>query len=139
MYRQPNIIFIEDMEFFAFHGHYDEEKFAGNRFSVSIYLHTDTYKAEKSDNLDDALNYQVVYAIINEIMTNTKSNLLEHLASNILDAMFSRFTQLQKARIRIDKLNPPMGGKIGRVGVEIKRKRPKMFPKTNISHKTESA
>jgi len=125
MYIQPNIIYIEDMEFFAFHGHYDEEKFAGNRFSVSIYLYTDTYKAEKSDNLDDALNYQVVYAIISDIMKNTKSNLLENLASNILDSMFSRFPQLQKAKIRIDKLNPPMGGKIGKVGVEIKKKRPK--------------
>ena len=63
-------IFIEDMEFFAFHGHYDEEKFAGNRFTASIYLWTDTSKAEKSDNLDDALNYQVVYAIISDIMKN---------------------------------------------------------------------
>jgi len=124
MYRQPNIIFIEDMEFFAFHGHYDEEKFAGNRFSVSIYMHTDTYKAEKSDNLDDALNYQVVYAIISDIMKNTKSNLIEHLAANILDALFAHFPQLLKARIRIEKLNPPMGGKIGKVGVEIKKKRP---------------
>ena len=125
MERLPNIIHIEDMEFFAFHGHYDEEKFAGNRFSVSIYLYTDTYKAEKSDNLNDALNYQEVYAIISDIMKNTKSNLLEHLASNIIDALFSKFPQLQKAKIRIDKLNPPMGGKIGKVGVEIKRKRPK--------------
>ena len=123
MDRQSNMIFIEDMEFFAFHGHYDEEKFAGNRFTVSIYLYTDTSKAEKSDNLDDALNYQVVYAIICYIMRNTKSNLVENLASNILDALFARFTQLQKARIRIGKLNPPMGGKIGKVGVEIEHER----------------
>ncbi len=123
MDRQSNVIFIEDMEFFAFHGHYDEEKFAGNRFTVSIYLYTDTSKAEKSDNLDDALNYQVVYAIICDIMRNTKSNLVENLASNILDALFARFTQLQKARIRIAKLNPPMGGKIGKVGVEIEHER----------------
>ena len=118
-----NMIFIEDMEFFAFHGHYDEEKFAGNRFMVSIYLYTDTSKAEKSDNLDYALNYQVVYAIICDIMRNTKSNLVENLASNILDALFARFPQLQKARIRIAKLNPPMGGKIGKVGVEIEHER----------------
>ena len=116
-------IFIEDMEFFAFHGHYDEEKFAGNRFSVSIYLWTDTSKAEESDNLDDALNYQVVYAIISDIMKNTKSNLVENLASNILNAIFQRFPELQKGKIRISKLNPPMGGKIGNVGVEIEKER----------------
>ena len=123
MEQQLGQIFIEDLEFFAFHGHYDEEKFAGNRFVVSIYLWTDTSKAEKSDNLDDALNYQVVYAIISDIMRNTKSNLVENLASNILDAIFQRFPQLQKAKIRIAKINPPMGGKIGKVGVEIERQR----------------
>ena len=123
MEQQLGQIFIEDMEFFVFHGHYDEEKFAGNRFVVSIYLWTDTSKAEKSDNLDDALNYQVVYAIISDIMKNTKSNLVENLASNILDAIFQRFPELQKARIRIAKLNPPMGGKIGKVGVEIEKHR----------------
>ena len=121
MNHHPNTIFIEDMEFFAFHGHYDEEKFAGNKFSVSIYLQTDTSKAEMTDNLDDALNYQVVYAIISDIMRHTKSNLIENLASNILDAIYQRFPQLQKAKIRIEKLNPPMGGKIGKVGIEIER------------------
>ena len=123
MERPLGQIFIEDMEFFAFHGHYDEEKFAGNRFSVSIYLWTDTSKAEKSDNLDDALNYQVVYAIISDIMKNTKSNLVENLASNILDAIFQRSPELQKAKIRIAKINPTMGGKIGKVGVEIEHER----------------
>ncbi len=137
MDRLPNIIFIEDMEFFAFHGHYDEEKYAGNRFLVSIYLNVDTSKAEKSDDLADALNYQEIYAIISDIMKNTKSNLLENLANNILDALFSKFKQLVKAKIRIAKINPPMGGKIGKVGVEIKRKRPKMFPKYNPSYRIE--
>jgi dihydroneopterin aldolase len=121
--NRANLVFIEDMEFFATHGHYDEEKYAGTRFSVNIYLWTDTSKAEKTDNLDDALNYQVVYAIVSDIMKNTKSNLLENVASNILDTVFTRFAQLQKAKVRISKLNPPMGGKIGKVGVEIERER----------------
>ena len=100
MKEQLGEIFIEDMEFFAFHGHYDEEKFAGNRFTTSIYLYTDTSKAEKSDNLDDALNYQVVYATISDIMRNTKSNLVENLASNILETLFTRFPQLLPLRPR---------------------------------------
>lgn len=111
------------MEFFAFHGHYDEEKFAGNRFVVSLDLWTDTSKVEKSDNIEDALNYQEAYAIVNAIVRNTKSNLVENIAANILDALFCKFHQLEKARIEISKTNPPMGGKIGSVGVEIERER----------------
>ncbi|HOZ30475.1 MAG TPA: dihydroneopterin aldolase [Bacteroidales bacterium] len=116
-------IFISNMEFFAFHGHYNEEKLAGNKFNVDVVLFTDTSKAQKSDNLDDALNYQTAYAIIKEIVTGTKSNLLENLAENVLNALFAEFKTLVKAKIKISKLNPPMGGHIGSVGVEISKSR----------------
>ncbi len=114
-------IFISDMEFFAFHGHYPEEKLAGNKFIVDLTLWADTEKAQKSDQLEDALNYQVAYAIVKEVVTGTKSNLLENIAENILNAIFAEFPQLQKAIVNIKKITPPMGGQIGAVGVEISR------------------
>jgi len=117
-------IIISDMQFFAFHGHYAEEKLAGNKFSADLTIWTDTEKAQKSDNLDDALNYQVAYAIVKEVITTTKSNLLENIAENVLNALFAEFSQLEKAKIKIRKLNPPMGGQIGAVGVEIVKVKP---------------
>ncbi len=110
------------MEFFAFHGHYPEEKSAGNRFLVDLVLYAETRKAELSDNLEDALNYQVAYALVREVFLHTKSNLVEKIASDVLDVLFNEFKQLRKAKIKIKKINPPMGGKIDAVGVEIKRK-----------------
>ncbi len=109
------------MEFFAFHGHYPEEKTAGNRFLVDLTLFADTSKAELSDDLEDAINYQIAYALIRDIFRNTKSNLLEKIASDILDHLFDEFYGLTKATIKIKKINPPMGGQIGAVGVEISR------------------
>ncbi len=119
---KTNKIFIEGMEFFAFHGHYPEEKSAGNRFLVDLVLYAETRKAELSDNLEDALNYQVAYALVREVFLHTKSNLVEKIASDVLDVLFNEFKQLRKAKIKIKKINPPMGGKIDAVGVEIKRK-----------------
>jgi dihydroneopterin aldolase len=116
-------IFISDMEFFAFHGHYAEEKLAGNKFIVDIEMNTNTEPAQKSDNLNDALNYQTAYSIIREVITGTKSNLLENIAENVLNELFAEFDNLESAKIKISKINPPMGGQIGAVGVEIKRKR----------------
>lgn len=118
-----NKIFLEGMEFFAFHGHYPEEKNAGNKFVIDLTLYTDTRNAELSDNLNDALNYQVAYVITRDIVLNTKSNLLEKIASDILDALFNEFMQLEEAIVRIRKINPPMGGKIESVGVEIRHSR----------------
>ncbi len=33
-------IIIEDMEFYAFHGHYKEEQIVGNRFLVDLEIET---------------------------------------------------------------------------------------------------
>ena len=118
-----NKIVISGMEFFAFHGHYPEEKLVGNKFLVDLTMYVDTSKAEKSDDLDDALNYQIAYAIVQDVLRNTESNLLENIANNVLNQLFSEFLELQKTTIFIKKVNPPMGGQIEYVGVEISREK----------------
>ena len=35
------LIQIENMEFYAFHGHYREEQIVGNRFIVDLTIETD--------------------------------------------------------------------------------------------------
>ena len=120
-----NKILITGMEFFAFHGHYEEEKLAGNKFVVDLTLWYNTRKAEQSDNLEDALNYQSVYISVKEVISNTKVNLLEHLAAKILDTLFSEFDNLRKAEVYLKKANPPMGGQIKDVGVVMRKKNKK--------------
>jgi len=114
------LIRIEDMEFYAFHGHYREEQIVGNHFMVDVTLETDTGKAEKSDELHDTLNYQKAYLIVKREMEKT-SNLLEHIAARIIDALHSEMDGIIKATVRVSKLNPVMGGRIGRVSIEISR------------------
>jgi dihydroneopterin aldolase len=114
------VIRIEDMEFYAFHGHYREEQIVGSHFMVDVTIETDTDKAGKSDELRDTLNYQAVYLIVKREMEKT-SNLLEHIASRILEALYDEMTGIRKATVRVAKLNPVMGGRIGRVSVEVSR------------------
>ncbi len=112
-------IVIKGMEFFAFHGHYPEEKLAGNKFELNIILWTDTSVAERTDNIKDALNYQAVYATIKQDIENTNSNLLENLARRILDSLFENYPAIEKAELELNKMHPPMGGQIYSVGVII--------------------
>ena len=114
-------IIIEEMEFYAFHGHYKEEQIVGNRFLVDLEMETDLAKAAESDQLADAVNYQVAYMLIKKEMVRTKSNLLENIAKRILDALFSELEGIEKATIRIRKMHPPMGGPINSVGVTMTR------------------
>lgn len=114
-------ILLEDMEFFAYHGCFEEEKIIGNKFVVNLEIETDTSKSEKSDNLLETINYQEVYDEINNVM-NVSCNLLEQLAAKILDAVMNKFSAIKSAKLRVSKLNPPMGGKMKSVSVELERK-----------------
>jgi dihydroneopterin aldolase len=114
-------IIIEEMEFYAFHGHYKEEQIVGNRFLVDLEIETDMAKPAYSDRLDDAVNYQLAYQLIREEMRRKKSNLLENIGKRILDALYAEMEGIQKATLRIRKMHPPMGGPIKSVGVTMSR------------------
>jgi len=115
-------IAIEGMEFYAYHGCFEEEQLIGTRFAVSIYIKTDTSKAERSDDLNQTVDYQAVYHIVKEEMAIT-SNLLEHVGRRIMDRLFLDFPLAKKARLRIEKLVPPVGGKVEHVSVTLKESR----------------
>ncbi len=113
-------IHLEDMEFYAYHGHFEEEQIVGNQFLVNLTLKTNMEKPAVSDHLEDALNYQTAYKIIQEEMRK-KSHLLENIASRILNALYREFPQLEHARIKVSKMNPPMGGKMNCVSVSMEK------------------
>jgi 7,8-dihydroneopterin aldolase/epimerase/oxygenase len=112
---------VKGMEFYAYHGHFAEEQVVGNDFVVNVWLDTDLEKAADTDDLKDALDYQQVYAIVKEEM-HKPSKLLEKVADRILMRFSAAFPQAKSAKITIEKMNPPLGGKIKSVGVELKRR-----------------
>ena len=87
---------------------------------VDVTMETDTGKAGKSDDLNDTVNYQTAYLIVKREMEKT-SNLLEHIATRIMDALYTEMEGILKATVKVSKLNPVMGGRIGRVSLEISR------------------
>ena len=106
------------MKFHAYHGCLDFEKRDGNTFLVNLILELNTEKAEISDKLEDTLNYQEVYDVVKHEM-EIPSNLIEHAARRILDALIENFPQILHLNLRLSKLNPPLGGDVESVSVEI--------------------
>lgn len=109
---------LENMEFHAFHGCFKEERIVGNKFLVQFAFEANSKNAEISDQIHDTINYQAVYLLIKEEM-NTPSYLLEHIGRRILDRIKKAFPQIENARVKVSKLNPPMGGKIEKVSVTL--------------------
>lgn len=114
------LIQIENMEFYAFHGHFKEEQIVGNKFLVDLIIETDMGKPADTDNLKDAVNYQQAYLIVKNQMEK-KSYLLENIAGRILNAIYAELDGVRKATVKVSKMNPAMGGKIGAVSVIMER------------------
>ncbi|MDR0368488.1 MAG: dihydroneopterin aldolase [Bacteroidales bacterium] len=113
-----SIIKIEGMQFYAFHGCFAEENIVGTRFSVDCRLEADVKEAAIHDDLKKTINYQTVYQLIAEEMKQT-SALLEHVAYRILKSLHEHFPLLKESWVSVQKLNPSLGGKIGKVSVEM--------------------
>ena len=114
------IIEIEKMEFYAYHGCYAAEQLVGNKFRVDAEIRYDCSKPAQSDNIADALSYQTAYEVIAGEMMKT-SHLLEHVAQRMIDALYRNFPQATYVKIRVSKLNPPLGGKIGSTGITLEK------------------
>ena len=117
---QKGIIELEDMEFYAYHGCFKEEQVVGNRFMVNIAIQVDVTKPSQTDNIQDALNYVSVYELTkHQIQQN--SHLVEHLCERILNAIHQKFDFVDWVKVKVSKMNPPMGGQMKAVSVTLQR------------------
>ena len=117
--RNMSLITIENMEFYAYHGHFEEEQKIGTWFSLDLTLDVDTSKAELSDELEDTVDYSAVYQVVKEQMM-IPSKLLENVGRRILNTIKERFPEVKDAQLKVRKMNPPLGGKMAFVSLEFK-------------------
>jgi len=106
------------MEFFAYHGCLERERQEGNRFRVDLAYDYDMRKAARSDELREAIDYSVIYEIICQEM-KVPANLLEHLATRMLNSITDHFPRIEYAELTVTKYNPPLDGKIESTSVTV--------------------
>ncbi len=111
---------LEGMEFYAFHGCYAEERKIGTRFIVNLLLEGNFANAATTDNIEEAVNYQVAYDIVQKQMEVT-SHLLENVCQRILDAIMNEFHDVRLAKVKVSKCSPSMGGKIDKVSITMSK------------------
>jgi len=111
---------LQNMEFYAHHGHYPEEQIIGGKFSVDLVIDTDISAAAISDSLPDAIDYSLIYEAVRKEMDHP-SHLLEHLVERIMQAVYSVSDRIRKVTVTVSKLNPPVGGKMDKFSVVLTR------------------
>ena len=111
-------IYIKEARFHACHGVLPQEQTVGQDFLVSIRCRVDISMAMEHDMLEVALDYGVLYRLIEHEMGIT-SQLVEHVAGRIARQVFITFPQVTSIDLTITKLNPPIGGDCEGAGVEV--------------------
>ena len=111
-------ISINDMRFYAHHGCFEQERVIGTNFRVDLVFETDTRRAEETDNIADTVSYLDVYQVVKREMAQP-SNLLEHVARRIGERVLADFAAVETVTVKVSKLNPPLGGQMDSVSVEL--------------------
>ena len=113
-------LLINNMQFHAFHGVYEQENKIGNTFLVDLKLGANLNKACQSDQLEDTVNYASVFDEVKSVMRKP-CKLIEHLAENICREIKNTFPQIQTIEIKVTKINPPILGQLDSVSIVLFR------------------
>jgi len=110
-------IYLKNIRLYAFHGCMDEEEKIGSDYIVNVVVKTNLDKSSKSDQLKDTVDYVALHAIVKEEMEQ-RAKLLEHVADRILNRIIEEHPSVQKAKVKVSKRNPPIGGNVEEVAVK---------------------
>ncbi len=116
-------ICLQQMEFYAYHGVFQEEAKLGQKFLVDVTLHTDLRRAGHSDELSDTLNYVQIYEIVKKTAQLERYNLVETVAETIANRLLDQFAEVAKVNVKVTKVMPPIEGILAGAAVEIERER----------------
>jgi 7,8-dihydroneopterin aldolase/epimerase/oxygenase len=113
---------LQNIRTFSFHGCLMEEAKIGSDYRVDLEIKTDLRKSSLSDHLKDTVDYVLLNRIVVEEMA-IRSNLLEHVAHRIITRIFGEIPEISRILLAVSKLNPPIGGDVEAVTIEMEEYR----------------
>jgi dihydroneopterin aldolase len=123
LFKKPlDTINLNNIRVYAYHGCLPEETKIGSDYRVDISVDANLDISAKSDELSDTVDYVHLNKIVKEEMA-IASKLLEHVAKRIIDRIFSELEMVKKAKVKVAKVNPPLGGDVEDVNITLSKKR----------------
>lgn len=116
-------IILKGLQFYGYHGLFQEERKLGQRFLVDVELHTSLQKAGQTDNMLDSIHYGEAFDAIKEVVEGEPMNLIEAVAEKVATNLLAQFPTLEACLIKVIKPNPPIPGHYKEVAVEIFREK----------------
>ena len=109
------LITVEGIRVFAYHGHLPEEAVLGGHFIVNVWVTADTSEVEKTDDLNDTIDYVRIIEIVKEQMA-IRANMIEVPAKRIVNAILP-LHKVQKVKVEVEKIQPPIDATFDKISV----------------------
>lgn len=114
-------IILENIRIYSNHGCLDEEALIGSDYVVDLEIEADLSKSAQTDDLSDTVDYVHLNQIVKEEVS-IRSKLLEKVADRVLQRIGNEISMVSFARIKLSKMNPPIGGNVEKVSIIFEKK-----------------
>ncbi|MDO6736738.1 dihydroneopterin aldolase [Wenyingzhuangia sp. 2_MG-2023] len=116
------IIRVENIRIYSNHGCLQEEARIGSHYRVDVAVKADLSTSAESDKLADTVDYVQINKVVEEEVLK-RSELLEHVVERVLVRLLKEIPMIEEATVALSKLNPPIGGDVQAVTIEMTKKR----------------
>jgi dihydroneopterin aldolase len=114
---------IRDLRVVGLHGVLPEERERAQPFSLDIVAWLDMAEAQRSDALEDTVDYGALAQTAADVVGQRSFQLLEALAGRLADALLITDSRLEAVEVTVRKVRPPLALHVASTGVRVLRTR----------------
>lgn len=114
-------LYIRDLEIFANHGVFEEEKRLGQKFLLSLTLDLNLYPAAVEEDLEQSVNYGLLCHEVEAFFKERSYDLIETAAEKTAAFILNRYPQVHGVTVLLKKPWAPIGRPLETAAIEINR------------------
>lgn len=111
-------VLVNGIKLYAYHGCLPEESKIGGHYIIDVEVDTNFSSSFISDDLNDTVDYVLINKIVKEEM-GVRSKLIEHVGNRVVQRIKKELSGIQKVKICVKKLSPPINGDVDEVAIVI--------------------
>ena len=112
----PDIIHLQGVKAFGYHGVLEHEKVNGQEFTVDVRIETNFDSAVATDDVAQTINYAEVAQVVVDSVTGERFDLIESLADHIAHKIISR-DGISRVFVTVHKPHAPIEHEFTNVSV----------------------
>lgn len=106
--RTNDHIKVTNLKVFAYHGVFPEEKSKGQDFYLNAKVYVNMKRASRSDQVENAVNYDELTTILHDAFREKTFNLIEATGEYVIQNIMHYYKNVEAVELEVRKPNAPM-------------------------------